>query len=156
MVWRERRIMNCNLESFYKLNWGNESINFTVPMNISEGAYYVVIEHLDGNSTSWWMDFYVILEPKITSVSPKDDIYPNTEINITGENFGTDYNFDSVRFVKEIDGEESEFMANIVKWNESFIIVTVPDYQELKGSCTIIVEVYNIVSSPFAIKIKEL
>lgn len=138
------------------INWGNESVNFTLPANISEGAYYIHIEHQDGNRTSWWIDFNVILEPKITSVSPKDDIYPNTEINITGENFGTDYNFDSVRFVKEIDGEESEFFTNIVKWNESFIIVTVPDYQELKGSCTIIVEVYNIVSSPFAIKIKEL
>lgn len=138
------------------INWGNESINFTVPANISEGAYYIHIEHQDGNRTSWWDVFYVLLEPKITTVSPKDDIYPNIEINITGENFGTDYNFDSVRFLKVIDDEESEFFANIVKWNESFIIVMVPDYQELKGSCKVIVEVYNIISTPFEIKIKEL
>jgi len=138
------------------INWGNESINFTVPANISQGAYYVVIEHQDGNSTSWWNVFNVILEPKITSVSPKDDIYPGTEINITGENFGTDYNFDSVKFVKEIDGEESEFFGIIVKWNESFIIVRVPDYETLGGSVKIIVKVNNVVSDPFEIKIKEL
>ena len=138
------------------INWGNESINFTVPANISQGAYYIHIEHLDANSTSWWNVFNVILEPKITSVSPKDDIYPNTEINITGENFGTDYNFDSVRFLKEIDGEESEFFGNIVKWNESYIIVRVPDYQELMGSCKVIVEVNNVISEPYEIKIKEL
>ena len=137
------------------VNWGNESVNITIPSNITEGEYYVIIERNDGVSGSWWNIFNVVLEPKITSVTDKDAIYRESDITINGENFGTDYNFNNVRFIKVIEGQETVFNGMIAEWNESYIIVMVPFNSELKGKCDLVVVGNEAVSKKYSITIKE-
>ena len=134
-------------------SWSTNSINFTIPSNITEGLYYVLVRRPDGATRSWMGVFQVAKQPKITGVSPKDDIYEGTEINITGEGFGDLEG--EVIFLRGTEDEESNPpYGTVIEWNKTYITVVVPAYSDLKGTVRIVVVASGISSEPFKIKLK--
>ncbi len=103
-------------------DWGNFTINFTVPNNLTKGDYTIIVEHEDGNRS--YRNFSIYAMPTINSISPPQGPFWGT-FRIIGENLGDSPG--RVVFYSIVDGEINHF-PGFAEWTDIAINITqLPD-----------------------------
>ncbi|MDP6155587.1 MAG: hypothetical protein QF682_05535 [Candidatus Thermoplasmatota archaeon] len=105
-------------------DWGNFSINFTVPNNLTEGDFTIIVEHSDGNRT--YRNFSIYAMPTITLITPSQGPFWG-KFRIVGENLGD--NGGRVVFYTIVENDhEVEYFPIFGEWSDTGINISrLPD-----------------------------